>query len=64
MNEKLLVPIEPTQNMLDYGMCALLQCTITELGDYSEPLIDRYLDDCKRIYKAMAQAASVIKDKS
>lgn len=39
---------------VDAGCMALLQCTFTELGDYSINLMENYQDDVRRVYAAIA----------
>ena len=50
---------EPDEKQIAPGMMALLQCTASELGDYSEKLRAGYEDDVRRVYAAMTKSAQV-----
>lgn len=49
----ILVPIEPNGSMIENGMKGLLQCTGSELYDYSSKLYEGYFNDVERVYAAM-----------
>jgi len=45
---------EPSEEAVAKGVMALLQCSYSELDDYSPRLMDAYQDDVKRVFSAMA----------
>jgi len=45
---------EPSEEALARGVMALLQCSYSELEDYSPKLMGAYQDDVKRVFSAMA----------
>lgn len=51
-------PDELTDAQVAAGCMALLQCTLSELGDYSIKLMDGYRDDVRRVYAAITQASA------
>ena len=44
---------EPTQDQVEAGLMVVFQCTLSELGDLSQKLLDDAEGEVKRIYKAM-----------
>lgn len=52
-----MTPTQPSQAQITAGLMALLQCTQTELGDYSEKLMSGYEDDVRRVFVAMSNSA-------
>ncbi len=52
-----LVPVEPTPEMIERGMMALLGCPASELSNFSAKLYDGYEDDVRRVLAAALAAA-------
>ena len=48
---------EPTERMINAGLQALLQCTSSELENYSHILMEDYTQEVTRVYKAMKSVA-------
>jgi hypothetical protein len=50
-------PVAITEKMLNAGLMALVQCTASELEDYSPKLMEGYIADVTRVFTAMQIAA-------
>ena len=55
LEDYVLVPVEPTGERLTRGLMALLQCSMSELDNYSLKLFSGYEDDVRRVYLAMTK---------